>query len=70
MIEKAKKRKKLGDLKSGELFMYEDCIALKSEYINKSGEPECYILGTGEMFWGEGTSNLNQLMITPLKLIW
>lgn len=29
-----------------------DTIALKSEYRNDSGDPLCYIVGSGETYWG------------------
>lgn len=46
----------LEDLPNGSLFIYENCLALKSEYVADSGAIEAYIVGTGEMFWG-GTNN-------------
>lgn len=57
---------KLGDLEVGKLFEYDGCIALKSEYRNGCGEPECYIIGTGEMFWGGTNKNLNTLTVRPI----
>ena len=46
---------KLKDLEAGKLFMFNDTIALKSEYLTANYAVEAFILGTGEMFWG-GTS--------------
>jgi phosphoribosylaminoimidazole carboxylase (NCAIR synthetase) len=51
---------KLIDLPNGSLFSYKGSIALKSEYRTDNGAVECYLLGSGEMFWG-GTNNANDL---------
>jgi hypothetical protein len=59
---------KLSELNEGMLFEYKGTIALKTEYKNTNGGCECYIIGTGEMFWG-GTTNsvaLNNLMVMPV----
>lgn len=58
---------KLANLEEGSLFEYKGTIALKSEYRTDLGTCECYIVGSGEMFWG-GTSKPNELMVTPLIL--
>jgi hypothetical protein len=58
---------KLADLKVGEMFVYKGCIALKSEYRHDSGICECFIVGTGEMFWGD-VWKPDDLMVTPLIL--
>jgi hypothetical protein len=58
---------KLIDLEEGTLFEYNGTIALKSEYRNESATCECYIVGSGEMFWGN-TAKPNELMVTPLIL--
>ena len=48
-----KKRKvKLGELQPGKLFMYNETLALKSEYMTDNGAIEAFIIGSGEMFWG------------------
>lgn len=60
---------KLAQVPNGSLFKYNKCIAFKSEYRTARGACECYILGSGEMFWG-GTSTpeeLNSLEVTVIK---
>ena len=69
-VSTAKRRVKLGNLPNGKLFSYNGDIALKSEYKTTSGACECFIVGSGEMFWG-GTSTpeeLNNLYVTPISL--
>lgn len=58
------------DLPPGELFTYDGCTALKSEYRTDKGACECYIVGSGEMFWG-GTKTgeeLNKLLVNHKKI--
>lgn len=59
---------KLGNLSEGSLFLYKDTVALKSEYKTDSGACECFIVGTGEMFWGgtDTSEELNNLYVTPI----
>lgn len=58
------------DLPSGSLFIYGylKTIALKSEYRTEQGACECYILESGEMFWGGVTTahELNQLKVKSI----
>lgn len=60
----------LGSLPAGSLFLYKGDVALKSEYRNDSGYPECFIVDSGEMFYGGAKSaeELNCLMVTPILL--
>lgn len=62
---------RLADLEPGTLFLFgNDCLALKSEYISKSGRIEAYIVDTGEMFHG-GAKSVGEhydLMVQPLKI--
>lgn len=65
------KKVKLADLEAGTLFKCNGDYALKSEYRNDSGTCECFILGTGEMFWGATTATkVNNLMVEPINLEW
>ncbi len=59
---------KLGNLEEGSLFIYEDTVALKSEYRSDNGACECFIVGSGEMFWGgaKTAEELNNLYVTPI----
>lgn len=61
---------RLIDLPNGELFMFGETIALKSEYKTDKGACECHIVGSGEMFWGgaKTASELNNLSVTPLRI--
>jgi hypothetical protein len=52
---KPKKFCLLKDVPNGSLFMKDGTIALKTEY-STDGSPDCYIVGSGEYFWG-GTSD-------------
>jgi len=68
---KNKKRVRLYNLPNGQMFTTEkySCIAIKSEYRTDKGACECYIIGSGEMFWG-GThtaNDLNNLLVYPIK---
>lgn len=58
---------KLSELDCGSLFYYDDSIALKSEYRSDEGICECFIVGSGEMFWG-GTGDPNELMVYPVSI--
>lgn len=61
---------KIRDLEAGTLFEYNGDIVLKSEYRNNSGTCECFIVGTGEMFWGGVTATkTNDLLVTPIKIV-
>jgi hypothetical protein len=58
---------RLDELPAGKLFQYKESVALKSEYRTGSGACKCYLLRSGEMFWG-GTATaeeLNALMVEP-----
>ncbi|OEC03154.1 hypothetical protein GY31_03345 [Lysinibacillus sphaericus] len=56
---------KLGELQPGKMFKRGDTYGFKSEYRNEKGICECYIIGSGEMFWG-GTGNPNNLKVEPI----
>jgi hypothetical protein len=59
---------KLKDLPNGSLFVYKNTIALKTEYLTEAMACECFIVGTGEMFWGgtKSAEELNELVVTPV----
>lgn len=50
------------------LFKYENCIALKTEYM-VNGAVEAYIVESGERFWGgvNTPDELNNLEVTPIS---
>lgn len=56
---------KLGELAPGTMFKCGDTYGFKSEYRTDKGIYECFILGSGEMFWG-GTGNPNVLKVEPI----
>ncbi|WP_404427285.1 hypothetical protein LG296_01575 [Ureibacillus chungkukjangi] len=58
---------KLGELEPGTIFKKGDTYAVKSEYRTDKGICECFIVGSGEMFWG-GTGNPNSLKVEPVDL--
>lgn len=60
---------RLCDMEPG-LFMFGDCLALKTEYITESGRIEAYIVDTGELFHGGANTAAEQraLMVQPLKV--
>ena len=66
----AKRRVKLGNLPNGKLFFYKDTLALKSEYKTTSGACECFVIGSGEIFWGDASTpeELNNLYVTPISI--
>jgi len=69
-IEEGLAQVTIGELEEGMLFRYDNTIALKTEYRNDKGACECYILGSGEMFYG-GTitpKKLNELIVTPIYI--
>jgi hypothetical protein len=55
------------DLDAGTLFKYGNTYALKTEYCTEKGICKCFIVGSGEMFWG-GVSNPNELLVEPVNL--
>ena len=60
---------RLCDMEPG-LFLFGDCLALKTEYMTESGRIEAYIVDTGEFFHG-GTNTAGDqrvLMVQPLKV--
>lgn len=59
---------KLGELEPGMMFKIGDTYGFKSEYRNDKGVCECFILGSGEMFWG-GTGNPNALKVEPVDFL-
>jgi len=58
-----KKKTTLGKLPNGSLFLTEDkkTLGMKSEYYNKGGASESFIVDSGCMFWGGVTEPLDQL---------
>lgn len=56
---------KLGELEPGTLFKRGETYGFKSEYRTDKGICECFIVGSGEMFWG-GTGNPNALKVEPI----
>ncbi len=69
---KIKKEKQTVELKECPigLFLYRDTLALKTEYQNNEGVPECYIVSSGEIFsGGVDKSELPFLMVHPCRVI-
>lgn len=60
---------RLCDMEPG-LFLFGDCLALKTEYMTESGRNEAYIVDTGEFFHGGTKTAADQrvLMVQPLKV--
>lgn len=70
-FKKTKIKVRLGDLPNGSLFMYNETIALKSEYHRSNGTSECYIVGSGEAFTAGVSTNrnaFNDLLVTPINI--
>lgn len=62
------KRVQIEELSPGSLFIYNDTLALKSEYKRNNGACDCFIVGSGCSFWG-GTNSpeeLNSLWVYPV----
>lgn len=59
---------RLGDLEPGTMFKYGDTFGFKSEYRTDKGICECFILGSGEKFWGDG-GNPNSLIVEPVDFV-
>lgn len=66
-IKLKKQKVKIEKLSPGTMFRHGDTLALKSEYHNDNGVCLCYIVGTGEVFWG-GVSNPNKLRVQPFDI--
>jgi len=68
LIKKQKRKVKLGKCPIG-LFLFEDCLCLKTEYWN-NGKPECYIVSSGEYFVGGvlEEDKFLDLMVVPLNV--
>lgn len=49
------------------LFRWHGVLVLKTEYVDDVGRCECYTVDGGERFWGDGTINLNQLIVQPVR---
>lgn len=49
------------------LFRYDGVLVLKTEYVDGMGRCECYTVDGGERFWGDGSFNLNQLIVQPVR---
>ncbi len=59
-------------LPTGSLFAHgDDCIAMKSEYMSSNGLIEAYILGSGEIFWGDAKTveEHRYIMVQPLDIV-
>ena len=65
---KPKGKVKLQDLNAGKLFMYNETIALKSEYRTENGAIEAFIVGSGEMFWGGTSTAKDQCNLEVIEL--
>lgn len=64
------KKVRLLDLEPGTLFMLDDCIAVKSEYLLDCGKIEAIIVGSGEFFHGAKTiEEQYNLMVQPLEIV-
>lgn len=51
------------------LFRWEGTLCFKSEYHSKPGQPDAYVVVSGEYFWGGTSGNLdarNALIVTPI----
>lgn len=63
---------RLGDLKAGSLFLYDNDLILKTDYEEiSSGYIECYIIGNGELFEPEEAKSPEQLLdiyVQPVHL--
>jgi hypothetical protein len=69
---KIKKEKQAVELKECPigLFMYQNTLALKTEYCTNEGIPECYIISSGETFCGGvDKCELPFLMVYPCRVI-
>ena len=56
-LVKREKRTRIRNVSSGLLFTVDsmDDLVIKSEYMTEKGLPECYLLSSGETFWGGKT---------------
>lgn len=52
------------------LFMYKEALCLKTEYMNRQGGVEAYVVESGDVFWGGAKSQeeRNNLDVTPVSL--
>lgn len=53
------------------LFLFGDCLGVKSEYRRQNGSVEAFVVATGEAFWG-GTKtpeDCNALRVIPVELV-
>ena len=52
------------------MFKYGSTLALKTEY-RTDGSPDCYIVSSGEYFWGGTTSreDHNRIMVRPVHVV-
>lgn len=66
ILLKSKRRVRLGNMGVGRLFMYEDCLAFKTQY-STNGACDCYIYGTGEYFIGAvSDEERDNLLVYPV----
>lgn len=65
-----KKKTSLGELPNGSLFLSEnkETLAMKSEYYNKTGASESFIVDSGCMFWGGVHGAKEQLALTVWEI--
>lgn len=59
----------LEDLEPGSLFVFDGCLALKTEYMTEAGAVESFIVGSGEMFWGGTSDPMAQRKIMVRKVV-
>ena len=66
----------LEELPEGSLFSWSDahgnqCIAMKSKYRMPNNLIEAYILGSGELFWGdaETVEEQSRIVVQPLAMV-
>lgn len=62
--------KSLRFLYPGTIFLYNNILALKTEYLTDEGCIEAYILNTGELFWGHAKTidELYNIVVQPMML--
>ena len=56
---------KLGNCPVG-LFLYGKTLCMKTEYYSTNGNPECYIVSSGETFCASQEPDFNSILVTPL----
>ena len=66
-----KKKTTLGELPNGSLFLSKNktTLAMKSEYYNKKGASESFIVDSGCMFWGGAHGAKEQLSLVVWEVV-